>query len=151
VGRKKHILERELICLAVHLHNISGCYEKICRIVSYFFRRLVNKVYKPLQVEVIMQLTLMNKSVQQKQMFQELSKFQIQMAVLIYTAAAACLHRSVLALAAVRPSVSPCARWCRRRPRSAPTRSGSSLRCCIPPRTQPPSSVSLIAAMGSCL
>uniref|UniRef100_A0A0A9D910 Uncharacterized protein n=1 Tax=Arundo donax TaxID=35708 RepID=A0A0A9D910_ARUDO len=51
----------------------------------------------------------------------------------------------------LRPSASPCARWCRHRPIAAPTRFGFSLRCCIAPHTPRLYAVSPIAARGSCL
>ena len=61
------------------------------------------------------------------------------------------IHGSELVMPQLRPSASPCGRWCRHRPIAAPIHSGFSHRCCIAPRIRQPSAVSLTAAMGSCL
>jgi len=80
-----------------------------------------------------------------------LSQIQIKIAVPIYTTTAFDYKGQCLRGWRLRPLASPCARWCRRHQRAAPTRSGFSRRCYMAPHTRQLSVVSLTAEICSCL
>ena len=87
-------------------------------------------------------------------LFQALSQIPVHIyttAGLITQVSWSRIHGSELVVPQLRPSASPCGRWCRHRPRAVPIHCGFSHRCCIAPRIRQPSAVSLTAAMGSCL
>lgn len=80
-----------------------------------------------------------------------MSQMKVKIAVSIYTTTAFDYKGQCLRGWRLRPLASPCARWCHRRQRAAPTRSGFSRRCYMAPHTRQLSVVSLTAEICSCL